>query len=93
MTIVYLIAHRKRKDLDETQKVHHEKDVQSIKSTLESMVNPFEPGREEIVHLTSGLVATEEVRSDVLMAKETGEEKLQTFIQEKLLVPEPDIFS
>ena len=90
---VYLIAHRKRKDLDETQKVRHEKDVQSIKSTLESMVNPFEPGREEIVHLTSGLLATEEVRSDVLMAKEAGEEKLQTFIQEKLLVPEPDIFS
>ena len=93
MTIVYLVAHRKRKDLDETLKVHHEKDVQSIKSTLENMVNPFEPGREEILHLTSGLVATEEVRSDVLMAKETGEEKLQTFIQEKLLVPEPDIFS
>ena len=42
------------------------------------MVNPFEPGREEIVHLTSGLAATEEVRSDVSMAKETGEEKLQT---------------
>ena len=29
---VYLIAHRKRKDLDETQEARHEKDVQSIKS-------------------------------------------------------------
>ena len=90
---MYNIAYRNRKDLDETQKVRHEKDVQSIKTTLESMVNPYEPGREEIVHLTSGLVATEEVRSDLLTAKDAGEKRLQTFIQEKLLVPEPDIFS
>ena len=90
---MYNIAYRNRKDLDETQKVRHEKDVQSIKTTLESMVNPYEPGREEIVHLTSGLVATEEVRSDLLTAKDAIEKRLQTFIQEKLLVPEPDIFS
>ena len=64
-----------------------------FKALRVSMVNPFEPGREEMVHLSSGLGATEEGRSDVLMAKETGEEKLQTFIQEKLLVLEPDIFS
>ena len=56
------------------------------------MVNPFEPGREEMVHLTSDLVATEEVRSDLLSA-EAGEKCWKTFIQEKLLVPEPDIFS
>ena len=57
------------------------------------MVNPFEPGQEEMVHLTSGLVATAEVRSDLLSAKEAGEKCWKTFIQEKLLVPEPDIFS
>ena len=90
---IYPIGYRKQKDLDKTQKLRHEKDVQSIKCTLESMVNPFEPGREEIVHLTSGLVATQEVKSDLLSAKEAGEKQLQTFIQEKLLVPEPDIFS
>ena len=56
------------------------------------MVNPFEPGQEEMVHLTSGLVATQEVKSDLLSAKEAGQKQLQTFIQEKLLVPEP-IFS
>lgn len=90
---IYPIGYRKRKDLDKTQKFRHEKDVQSIKCTLESMVNPFEPGREDMIHLTSGLVATQEVKSDLLSAKEAGEKRLQTFIQEKLLVPEPDIFS
>ena len=71
----------------------HEKEVLSVMSTLESAVNPFEGKQTELVHLTSGLVATEDVKSDLLTAKERGEQHLQMFIKDKLQVPNPDIFS
>lgn len=64
-----------------------------MKTTLENMVNPFEPGRTELVHLTSGVVATDDVRTDLLKANCIGEERLQTFLTDKLLVSEPDIFA
>ena len=79
--------------MDATQKAQHEKEVLSVMTTLESVVNPFEVDRTELVHLTSGLVATEEVKSELLTAKQRGEHHLQTFIKEKLHVPNPDIFS
>ena len=79
--------------MDATQKAQHEKEVLSVMTTLESVVNPFEVDRTELVHLTSGLVATEEVKSELLTAKQRGERSLQTFIKEKVHVPNPDIFS
>ena len=84
---------RKKKDLDATQIEKHEKEVLSVMSTLESAVDPFEGEQTELVHLTSGLVATEDVKSDLLTAKERGEQHLQMFINDKLQVPNPDIFS
>ena len=84
---------RKKIDLDATQIEKHEKEVLSVMSTLESAVNPFEVEQTELVHLTSGLVATEDVKSDLLTAKERGEQHLQMFIKDKLQVPNPDIFS
>ena len=64
-----------------------------MKTTIQNMVNPFEPGRTELVHLTSGLVATENVRTDLLKANHIGEERLESFITDRLFVPEPDIFA
>ncbi|CAB4000930.1 Hypothetical predicted protein [Paramuricea clavata] len=55
-------VNQQRKDLDETQKAHHEKEVENVKTTLQNMVNPSEPGRTELVHFTSGLVGTENVK-------------------------------
>ena len=83
---------RKKIHLDATQIEKHEKEFLSVMSTLESAVNPFEVEQTELVHLTSGLVATEDVKSDLLTAKERGEQHLQMFIKDKLQVPNPDIF-
>ena len=69
-----MLLNRKKIDLDATQIEKHEKEVLSVMSTLESAVNPFEVEQTELVHLTSGLVATEDVKSDLLTAKERGEQ-------------------
>ena len=84
---------RKKKDLDTPQKTRHEKDVSSVITTITSVVNPFEIEQSELLHLTNGLVATEEIKSDLLAAKEKGEKHLDTFIKDKLCVSDPDIFS
>ena len=84
---------RKRKDFDAPHQARHEKDVQSVMSTITSVVNPFEIDQSELLHLTSGLVATKDVRSELLTAKQLGEEHLKAFIKDKLDVSNPDIFS
>jgi L-lactate utilization protein LutC len=59
------------------------------------MVNPFETDTEitEMIHLSSGLTATPDVKEDLLRTKQRGEECVIAFLKERLLVPEPDIFS
>ncbi len=79
--------------MDKTHSIKHEKDVASITTTLQNMVNPFKPGRTDMVHLTSGAVATEDVKHDLLTARQYGEEQFKDFVNNRMLVPEPDIFS
>ena len=94
MIIIFIIyLYRRRKELDVPQRNRHEKDVLSVISTLESMVNPFETGRTDMIHLSSGLVATPDVKTDLLTVKQQGEECVTDFITNRLLVTEPDIFS
>ena len=77
------------------QKTRHEKDVLSVVNTLQNMVNPFEADDEitDLIHLSSGLVATPDVTADLLETKERGEECVTAFLKDRLLVSEPDIFS
>lgn len=49
--------------------------------------------RTDIIHLSSCLVATVDVKTDLLAAKQKGEEHLLDFITNRLFVREPDIFS
>ena len=77
------------------QRTRHEKDVLSIVNTLQNMVNPFETDTEitDMIHLSSGLVATPDVKADLLRTKRRGEECVIAFLKDRLLVSEPDIFS
>ncbi|CAB4023481.1 Hypothetical predicted protein [Paramuricea clavata] len=86
---------RKRKELDMPQRTRHEKDVLSIVNTLQNMVNPFETDTEitDMIHLSSGLVATPDVKADLLRTQQRGEECVTAFLKDRLLVSEPDIFS
>lgn len=79
------------------QRTRHEKDVSSVVNTLQNMVNPFEPDTDheitDIIHLSSGLVATPDVKADLLRTKQREEECVIAFLKTRLLVSEPDIFS
>ena len=61
------------------------------------MVNPFKTDTDheitDMIHLSSGLVATSDVKEDLLRTKQRGEECVSSFLKNKLLVTEPDIFS
>ena len=46
-----------------------------------------------MIHLSSCLVATVDVKTDLLTTKKQGEEQLLDFITTRFLVPESDIFS
>ena len=68
---------RERKDLDATRNKQDEEDICRLVSTIESTVNPFTKGAEELVHLTSRVVAPETVAKDLSSARERGEEAVQ----------------
>ena len=78
------------------QRTRHEKHVSNIISTLQNMVNPFKTDTDheitDMIHLSSGLVATSDVKEDLLRTKQQ-EECVNSFLKNKLLVTEPDIFS
>ena len=61
------------------------------------MVNPFEPDTDheitDMIHLSSGLVATTDVKADLQRTKQRGEECVTAFLKTRLLVSEPNIFS
>ena len=60
---------RTPKGLDRTQKEANEQSVQNILSTIESMIKPFNHNSEELVSLSSGLVASSDVQTDMLRGK------------------------
>lgn len=61
-----------------------EKDVCAIIETVESMVNPFEEGNEQLLHIASGAVASSEVTSDYLEAHDRGDKAFITYCKERL---------
>ena len=75
---------RERKDLDATRNRKDEDDICRLVSTIEATMNPFSKGAEELVHLTSGIVAPEKVAKDLSSARERGEEAVHSFIVERL---------
>ena len=73
-----LYIYRKRKELDLPQNARHEKDVYSIVNMPQNMVNPFETDAEitDMIRLSSGIVATPDVKADLLGTKQQGECRL-----------------
>lgn len=67
---------RKRKDLDSTQ--IHADEI----STLDSMLNPFDTNQDDIVCLSSGTTAAEEIMRDLLAAPEKGENAVKEFMDQ-----------
>lgn len=58
------------------------------------MSNPFSrEAPSELVNICSGILADEETTSDMLNAYSKGDEKVEDFINSKILCEQPDIFS
>lgn len=88
-----LISCRQRKNLDETHKENHEKEVRSVINTIQSMVNPFDTTQPNLVRLASDIIAPAAVQHDLQSAKSLGEERFRVFVQENLLSDKPDVFN
>ena len=78
-----------RKDLTPSRKIKDKSDVQNIISTVLNMKNPFENDPEtdpgDLVHLSSGVVAPQDVCSDLLTAHKKGDDAFIAFSKERLL--------
>ncbi len=83
-----------RKDLDKTRCSSHEESVKHVMATVSSMSNPFNPDSPtELVNICSGAVADKETTTDLKEAYLKGDQKLEDFLQYRLLCEEPDLFS
>ena len=60
--------------MDKTRKEADKQSAQNILSTINSMINLFTHDSEELVLLSSSLVASTDVRMDMLEAEKRGEE-------------------
>ena len=69
-----------------------EKDVIKVAEQVENWGNPFEQS-EELSSLSSGRIATKEISDDLLSAKKTGEEATMTFMKERVISNNEDLFS
>ena len=68
----------------------NEADVQSLLSTLEGWVNPFQGQRQDRICLSTGKVATEDVARD-LQTKDLGERAYRKFSEERLEANPPKV--
>lgn len=80
------------KSLSPTAVQRNESQVKSIISAVEIMVNPWRTESENLISLSSGVVADEQTQNDLLLAEERGEGQLQTYIKERFISKEVDIF-
>ena len=70
-----------------------EKAVMDVIKTVESMINPFENDKEELVHLASGAVATKAVAEDMKTMLEKGKVAADNFMKKNILGDEPNIYA
>eukprot|EP00057_Strongylocentrotus_purpuratus_P028770 XP_011683244.1 PREDICTED: uncharacterized protein LOC105447183 [Strongylocentrotus purpuratus] len=76
-----------RKDLTEGRMKRDQEDVQRIMETVTSLANPFEDvtcTSSEIVHLASGVVASSDVSTDLMVAEAKGDAAFTSYCQERL---------
>ena len=75
---------RKRKDLDISARKRDEQAISSIINCVRQMVNPFSLGSSNLHCISSGILAGEQVRDDLLNAWSRGEEMFRTFFENRI---------
>ena len=80
------------KNLSHSSMIRHEEMVQSVISTVESMINPFESDCDNLLSISSGCVASEQIEEDLLSAYSKGSQAASTYLKERLNETKIDIF-
>ena len=75
---------RLHKDRSSARIKREEEDVKKVFEVIRNWCNPFEPFG-ELLSISSGYVASESMKQDLLLAKEKGTTALTAFIEERLV--------
>ena len=79
-------------DLHQPRIQKDEKDVRSLLDLIEnSWINPLSPDPSDIVNLSTGILAPEDITDDLLKARRVGEEAYQDFKSSRLEQEEPTV--
>ena len=78
-------------DLQKNRIARNEADVQSLLTTPEGWVNPFQGDMQNLICLSTGKMASENVAGDLLQAKHLGERTFQSFSKKRLEADLPKV--
>ena len=79
--------------MDKTRNDADEKAVKSAINVIKSMVNPFENNHENLVHISSGAVASPAIEDDMNKMLEKGKAASASFLETHIIGEEPNIYS
>ena len=82
---------RLHKEASSARMKRDEDDVKKVFEVISNWRNPFEPS-EELLSLSSGYVASESMKADLLLAKEKGTTALTAFVEERLVTNSTGFF-
>lgn len=72
-------------DLQPSRILRDEADVKAVMSVLEeSWINPFKRETQDLVCLSTGKLATQEIEEDLIRAQDTGEQSYRSFSKDRL---------
>jgi len=75
---------KSRRELDKASINREEVQVQGIVSTIESMVDPFSYEGEDLINISSGIVAPVDVRNDLQHAFQIGTSGAEKFVVDRI---------
>ncbi|KAJ8049553.1 hypothetical protein HOLleu_02339 [Holothuria leucospilota] len=79
-------------DLFQSRMKRDKEDVEKIINTTNNMINPFEYEQEELINITSGVVAAQDITHDIRCARQRGDEEFMKFAKERIQTEEADLF-
>ena len=80
-------------DLLQSRMKRDKTDVLQIVDTVNSMVNPFDYEQDELIHITSGVVTTQNVKTNLQSANARGESEFTKFCEQRLQTRIVDFFA
>ena len=89
--VSFFFYFRKHKELSASRQSRDEKDVESIMDTITNMINPFDNEFEKLVHIVSGVEASNEIQEASKTMLETGESSFNAYVLGNLLSESPDV--